>query len=96
MMRSINELEDEVHCLLHPDDHECDTQVLEEGDEDEEGVMLWQEERINGLMFSTILGFSIEEHGFPIETLDVMPVEFFGSRHQGRTSSIDKSFGQNW
>lgn len=79
MMRSINELEDEVHHLPHPDtDQEWDVQVLEEDDEDEE-------EGIYEINVFDHIGVLVEDF--------VMPVEFFGSRRQGRA---DKSFGQNW
>ncbi|KAK9930153.1 hypothetical protein M0R45_027205 [Rubus argutus] len=102
-----NDLEDEVHHLPHPDtdqddheidDEEFDEEVLEEDDEDEEdeedGVILRLEEGINGInVFDHIEVFG-REHGFPNETLHVMPVEVFGSRRQGRTTSIYSLLGR--
>ncbi|CAL8997564.1 unnamed protein product [Prunus brigantina] len=102
-----NDLEDEVHHLPHPDtdqddhemdDDEFDEEVLEEDDEDEEdeedGVILRLEEGINGInVFDHIEVFG-RDHGFPNETLHVMPVEVFGSRRQGRTTSIYSLLGR--
>uniref|UniRef100_A0A5B6ZFI1 HECT-type E3 ubiquitin transferase n=1 Tax=Davidia involucrata TaxID=16924 RepID=A0A5B6ZFI1_DAVIN len=100
--------EDEVHHLPHPetdqDDHdidedEFDEEVMEEEDEDDEdeedGVILRLEEGINGInVFDHIEVFG-RDHSFPNETLHVMPVEVFGSRRQGRTTSIYNLLGRN-
>ncbi|KAH7524790.1 hypothetical protein FEM48_Zijuj06G0156500 [Ziziphus jujuba var. spinosa] len=101
-----NDLEDEVHHLPHPDtdqddheiDDEFDEEVLEEDDEDDEddedGVILRLEEGINGInVFDHIEVFG-RDHSFPNETLHVMPVEVFGSRRQGRTTSIYSLLGR--
>ncbi|CAK7347286.1 unnamed protein product [Dovyalis caffra] len=100
--------EDEVHHLPHPDtdqddhdidDDEFDEEVLEEDDEDEEeddgGVILRLEEGINGInVFDHIEVFG-RDHPFANDTLHVMPVEVFGSRRQGRTTSIYNLLGRS-
>ncbi|KAF9687431.1 hypothetical protein SADUNF_Sadunf02G0092800 [Salix dunnii] len=99
--------EDEVHHLPHPDtdqddhdidDDEFDEEVLEEDDEDEEeddGVILRLEEGINGInVFDHIEVFG-RDHPFTNNTLHVMPVEVFGSRRQGRTTSIYNLLGRS-
>ncbi|KAE9587087.1 putative aminoacyltransferase, E1 ubiquitin-activating enzyme [Lupinus albus] len=96
--------EDEVHHMPHPDtdqdDHEMDDdfdEVLEEEDEDEDdedGVILRHEEGINGInVFDHIEVFG-RDNNFPNEALHVMPVDVFGSRHPGRTSSIYSLLGR--
>ncbi|KAI8548464.1 hypothetical protein RHMOL_Rhmol07G0275700 [Rhododendron molle] len=100
--------EDEVHHLPHPDtdqdDHEIDEdefdeEVMEEDDEDddddeEDGVILRLEEGINGInVFDHIEVFG-RDHSIANETLHVMPVEVFGSRRQGRTTSIYNLLGR--
>ncbi|KAF5194891.1 E3 ubiquitin-protein ligase upl1-like protein, partial [Thalictrum thalictroides] len=99
--------EDEVHHMSHPDtdqdDHEIDEDeidedMLEEEDEDDEddgdGVILRLEEGINGInVFDHIEVFG-RENNFPNDTLHVMPVEVFGSRRQGRTTSIYNLLGR--
>ncbi|XP_007018281.2 PREDICTED: E3 ubiquitin-protein ligase UPL1 [Theobroma cacao] len=100
--------EDDVHHLSHPDtdqddheidDDEFDDEVLEEDDEDdgddEGGVILRLEEGINGMdVFDHIEVFG-RDHSFANETLHVMPVEVFGSRRQGRTTSIYSLLGRS-
>ncbi|KAJ8747983.1 hypothetical protein K2173_013121 [Erythroxylum novogranatense] len=100
--------EDEVHHLPHPDtdqddhdieDDEFDEEVLEEDDEDEEedqdGVILRLEEGINGInVFDHIEVFG-RDNSFPNEALHMMPVEVFGSRRQGRTTSIYNLLGRS-
>ncbi|XP_042508612.1 E3 ubiquitin-protein ligase UPL2-like [Macadamia integrifolia] len=100
--------EDEVHHMSHgdtdQDDHEIDEDefdedVLEEEDEededDDEGVILRLEEGINGInVFDHIEVFG-RENSFPNDTLHVMPVEVFGSRRQGRTTSIYNLLGRS-
>ncbi|XP_062098638.1 E3 ubiquitin-protein ligase UPL2-like [Humulus lupulus] len=102
-----NDREDEVHHLPHPDtdqddheidDDEFDEEVLEEDEEDDEddedGVILRLEEGINGInVFDHIEVFGRDDN-FPNETLHVMPVEVFGSRRQGRTTSIYNLLGR--
>ncbi|XP_042384907.1 E3 ubiquitin-protein ligase UPL1-like [Zingiber officinale] len=92
--------EDEVHQTSHPDtdhdehemdDEEFDEDVLEEEDddnEDDDGVILQLEEGISGI--------NVFDH---IEVLgsdnfSVMPVDIFGSRRQGRTTSIYNLLGR--
>ncbi|KAK8580430.1 hypothetical protein V6N13_143527 [Hibiscus sabdariffa] len=95
--------EDDVHHLSHldtdQDDHEIDDdefddEVLEEDGDDEDdgddegGVFLRLEEGTNGMdVFDHIEVFG-RDHSFANETLHVMPVEVFGSRRQGRMTSI--------
>ncbi|XVE60630.1 hypothetical protein DITRI_Ditri05aG0143100 [Diplodiscus trichospermus] len=102
--------EDDVHHLSHPDtdqddheidDDEFDEEVLEEDDEDDGdgdddgGVILRLEEGINGMdVFDHIEVFG-RDHSFANETLHVMPVEVFGSRRQGRTTSIYSLLGRS-
>lgn len=98
--------EDEVHHLPHPDtdqddheidDDEFDEEMLEEedeDDEDEDGVILRLDEGINGInVFDHIEVFG-RDNNFANETLHVMPVEVFGSRRQGRTTSIYNLLGR--
>ncbi|CAI9116114.1 OLC1v1017183C2 [Oldenlandia corymbosa var. corymbosa] len=100
--------EDEVHHLPHhdtdQDDHEMDEdefdeEVLEEEEEDdddeEDGVLLRLEGGMNGInLFDHIEVFG-RENSFSSETLHVMPVEVFGSRRQGRTTSIYNLLGRS-
>ncbi|CAJ1974055.1 unnamed protein product [Sphenostylis stenocarpa] len=99
--------EDEVHHLAHPDtdheDHEIDDdfdEVMEEeeeeeDEEDEDGVILRLEEGINGInVFDHIEVFG-RDNSFPNESLHVMPVEVFGSRRPGRTTSIYSLLGRS-
>ncbi|XP_022768487.1 E3 ubiquitin-protein ligase UPL2-like isoform X2 [Durio zibethinus] len=100
--------EDDVQHLPHrdtdQDDHEIDDdefddEVLEEDDEDdgddEGGVILRLEEGINGMdVFDHVEVFG-RDHSFANETLHVMPVEVFGSRRQGRTTSIYSLLGRS-
>ncbi|CAL5383970.1 unnamed protein product [Camellia sinensis] len=100
--------EDEVHHLPHPDtdqdDHELDEdefdeEVMEEEDEDddddeEEGVILRLEEGINGINVLDHIEVFGRDHSFANDTLHVMPVEVFGSRRQGRTTSIYNLLGR--
>ncbi|KAK6938058.1 Ubiquitin-associated domain, partial [Dillenia turbinata] len=100
--------EDENHHLPHQDtdqddhemnDDEFDEEVLEEEDEDddddEDGVILRLEEGMNGInVFDHIEVFG-RDHNFANETLHVMPVDVFGSRRQGRTTSIHNLLGRS-
>ena len=101
-----NDLE-EVHHLPHPDtdqdeheidDEDFDDEVMEEDDEDDEededGVILQLEEGINGInVFDHIEVFG-RDNSFANEAFQVMPVEVFGSRRQGRTTSIYSLLGR--
>lgn len=102
-----NELEeDEDHHLPNPDtdqdDHEMDEddfdeEVLEEDEEededDEDRLILRLEEGINGInVLDHIEVFGRDNH-FANETL--MPVELFGSRRQGRSTSIYNLLGRS-
>ncbi|GKB59441.1 tRNA modification GTPase [Tanacetum coccineum] len=91
--------------MPHPDtdqdDHEIedefDEDIIEEEDKDEEdddgGVILRLGEGMNGInVFDHVEVFG-RDHSFPNDTLHVMPVEVFGSRSQGRTTSIYNLLG---
>ncbi|CAN6450843.1 unnamed protein product [Victoria cruziana] len=95
--------EDEVHHLSHPDtdqdDHEVDEDefdedVMEEDDEDDEnGLILRLEDGINGInVIDHIEVFGRDN--FSNDALHVMPVEVFGSRRPGRTTSIYNLLGR--
>lgn len=100
--------EDDVHHMSHPDtdqdeheldEDEFDEDVVEDEDEDDEddedGVILRLEEGINDInVFDHIEVFGRENH-FSNDTLHVMPVEVFGSRRHGRTTSIYSLLGRN-
>ncbi|CAL0315575.1 unnamed protein product [Lupinus luteus] len=102
-----NDLEDGVHHLPHPDtdqdDHEIDDdddfdEVMEEEDEDDEededGVILRLEEGINGInVFDHIEVFG-RDNSFANENFHGMPIEVFGSRRPGRTTSIYSLLGR--
>nr|GEV63223.1 E3 ubiquitin-protein ligase UPL2-like [Tanacetum cinerariifolium] len=99
--------EDEEHHLPHPDtdqdDHEIedefDEDMIEEEDEDEEdddgGVILRLGEGMNGINVLDHIEVFGRDHSFPNDTLHVMPVEVFGSRRQGRTTSIYNLLGRS-
>ncbi|GMY07746.1 E3 ubiquitin-protein ligase UPL2-like [Fagus crenata] len=99
--------EDEVHHLPHPDtdqdDHEIDDddfdeEIMEEEDDededDEDGVILRLEEGINGINVLDHIEVFGRDSSFANETLHVMPVEVFGSRREGRTTSIYSLLGR--
>ncbi|XP_022867148.1 E3 ubiquitin-protein ligase UPL2-like isoform X1 [Olea europaea var. sylvestris] len=103
-----NDLEDdEPHHLPHVDtdhdDHEndedeFDEEIMEEEDDDDEddedAVILRLGEEMNGInVFDHIELFGRDS--FSSETLHVMPVEIFGSRRQGRSTSIYNLMGRN-
>ncbi|KAI3491195.1 hypothetical protein L1887_44441 [Cichorium endivia] len=99
--------EDEVHHLPHPDtdqdDHEIedefDEDLIEEEDEDDEdddgGVILRLGEGMNGINVLDHIEVFGRDHSFSNDTLHVMPVEVFGSRRQGRTTSIYNLLGRS-
>lgn len=103
-----NELEeDEVHHMPHPDtdqdDHEIDDDDFDEeimdeeeddDEDDEDGVILRLEEGINGINVLDHIEVFGRENNFSNETLHVMPVEVFGSRREGRTTSIYSLLGR--
>ena len=102
-----NDLEHEVHHLPHPDtdqddheidDDEFDDEVMEEDDEedeeDEDGVILRLEEGINGINVLDHIEVLGRDNNFPNEAFHVMPVEVFGSRRPGRTTSIYNLLGR--
>ncbi|XP_057442422.1 E3 ubiquitin-protein ligase UPL1-like [Lotus japonicus] len=102
-----NDLEDEVHHLPHPDtdhdDHEIDDddfddEVMEEEDEedeeDEDGVILRLEEGINGINVFDHIEVLGRDNSFTNDAFHVMPVEVFGSRRPGRTTSIYSLLGR--
>lgn len=98
--------EDEAHHLPHPDtdqdDHEIDEdefdeEVMEEDEDeedDEDGVIVRLGEGMNGVnVFDHIEVFGRDS--ISNETFHVMPVEIFGSRRQGRTTSIYNLLGRS-
>ncbi|KAK9758378.1 hypothetical protein RND81_01G225900 [Saponaria officinalis] len=100
--------EDEDHDLPHPDtdqdDHvmdeeEYDEDVLEEEDEedeeDEDGLILRLEEGINGINVLDHIEVFGRDNNLASETLQVMPMELFGSRRQGRSTSIYNLLGRS-
>ncbi|ERN14346.1 E3 ubiquitin-protein ligase UPL2 isoform X1 [Amborella trichopoda] len=102
--------EDEVHHLSHPDtdqddhdDHEIDEDefdedVLEEDEDededDENGLIVRLEDGINGINVLDHFEVLGRDSNFPNDSLRVMPVEVFGSRRQGRTTSIYNLLGR--
>lgn len=100
--------EDEVHHLPHnetdQDDHEIDEdefdeEVMEEEDEDDEdeddGLILRFGDGMNGLNVLDHIEVFGRDNSFSNETLHVMPVEVFGSRRPGRTTSIYNLLGRS-
>ncbi|OIV97840.1 hypothetical protein TanjilG_12597 [Lupinus angustifolius] len=97
--------EDEVHHMPHhdtdQDDHEMDDdddfdEAMEEEDDedDEDEVILRLEEGVNGInVFDHIEVFG-RDNSFPNEAHHAMPVEVFGSRRPGRTTSIYSLLGR--
>ncbi|KAL0644346.1 hypothetical protein Bca4012_042636 [Brassica carinata] len=65
----------------------------EEDEDDEDRVILRFEDGFNGLNVLDHLEV-LRDHRFSDETLHVMPVEVFGSRRQGRTTSIYSLLGR--
>ncbi|KAE9603819.1 putative aminoacyltransferase, E1 ubiquitin-activating enzyme [Lupinus albus] len=99
--------EDEVRHMPHhdtdQDDNEMDEdddfdEVIEEEDgddeDDEDEVILRLDEGINGInIFDHIEVFG-RDNSFPNEALNAMPIEVFGSRRPGRTTSIYSLLGR--
>ncbi|QCE00747.1 E3 ubiquitin-protein ligase HUWE1 [Vigna unguiculata] len=98
-----NDLE-EAHHLPLPDtdqdeheidDEDFDDEVMEEEDEDDEededGVILRLEEGINVFDHIDVFG---RDNSFANEAFHVMPLEVFGSRRPGRTTSIYSLLGR--
>ncbi|KAG8093312.1 hypothetical protein GUJ93_ZPchr0012g20493 [Zizania palustris] len=100
-----NNLEEDAHQMSHPDtdqdereidEDEFDEDLLEDDDDEEEdeGVILRLEEGINGInVFDHIevFGGSSNLSG---DTLRVMPLDIFGTRRQGRSTSIYNLLGR--
>ncbi|XP_026661935.2 E3 ubiquitin-protein ligase UPL2-like isoform X2 [Phoenix dactylifera] len=98
--------EDDLHQMSHPDtdqdEHEVDDEEFDEDgleeeddddDEDDDEVILRLEEGFNGInVFDHIEVFG--GNNFSRETLGVMPLDIFGSRRQGRTTSIYNLLGR--
>ncbi|XP_071741749.1 E3 ubiquitin-protein ligase UPL2-like [Rutidosis leptorrhynchoides] len=101
------EEEDEGHHLPHheidQDDHEIeeefDEDMIEEEEDDEDdddgGVILRLGEGMNGINVLDHIEVFGRDHSFNNDTLHVMPVEVFGSRRQGRTTSIYNLLGRS-
>ncbi|GJN12872.1 hypothetical protein PR202_ga31191 [Eleusine coracana subsp. coracana] len=98
--------EDDAHQMSHPDtdqddremdEEEFDEDLLDEDedeDEDEEGVILRLEEGINGInVFDHIEVFG-GSNNLTGDTLRVMPLDIFGTRRQGRSTSIYNLLGR--
>ncbi|ONM32422.1 E3 ubiquitin-protein ligase UPL1 [Zea mays] len=96
--------EDDAHQMSHPDtdqedremdEEEFDEDLLEDDDdEDEEGVILRLEEGINGInVFDHIEVFG-GSNNLSGDTLRVMPLDIFGTRRQGRSTSIYNLLGR--
>ncbi|KAL6580388.1 hypothetical protein OROMI_008412 [Orobanche minor] len=98
--------EDEAHHFPHldtnQDDHdidedEFDEETMEEDEDeedDEDGVIVRLGEGMNGVnVFDHIEVFG--QDSISSETFHVMPVEIFGSRRQGRTTSIYNLLGRS-
>uniref|UniRef100_A0A1D1YWP9 HECT-type E3 ubiquitin transferase n=1 Tax=Anthurium amnicola TaxID=1678845 RepID=A0A1D1YWP9_9ARAE len=96
-----------VHHMSHQDtdqeDHEMDDEfdedVLDDEDEDDEddgdGVILRLEEGINGINVLDHIEVFGGGNNFSNETLRVMPLEVFGSRRPGRSTSIINLLGRS-
>uniref|UniRef100_A0A7N0UIS5 HECT-type E3 ubiquitin transferase n=1 Tax=Kalanchoe fedtschenkoi TaxID=63787 RepID=A0A7N0UIS5_KALFE len=102
------EEEEEDHHMPHPDtdqddhevdDDEFDEEVMEEDEDDDDdgddGVILRLDESINGINVLDHIEVFGRDDNFGNDTLHVMPVEVFGSRRQGRTTSIYNLLGRN-
>ncbi|KAK4796818.1 hypothetical protein SAY86_029144 [Trapa natans] len=74
------------------DDDDFDEELLEE---DGDGVILRLEEGINGINVSDHTEVLGRHHNFPNDTLHLMPVEAFSSRHLSRTTSIYNLLDRN-
>ncbi|KAL6511581.1 hypothetical protein OROGR_021178 [Orobanche gracilis] len=97
--------EDGAHHIPHPDtdqdDHDIDEDDFDEeameedeDEEDEDGVIVRLGEGMNGVnVFDHIEVFG--QDSISSETFHVMPVEVFGSRRQGRTTSIYNLLGRS-
>ncbi|XP_073276047.1 E3 ubiquitin-protein ligase UPL2-like [Primulina huaijiensis] len=98
--------EDDAHRLPHPDtdqdDNEIDEDDFEEEvmdededeEDDEDGVIVRLGEGMNGVnVFDHIEVFG--QDSISNEAFRVMPVEIFGSRRQGRTTSIYNLLGRS-
>ncbi|AQK40054.1 E3 ubiquitin-protein ligase UPL1 [Zea mays] len=97
--------EDDAHRMSHPDtdqedremdEEEFDEDLLEEDDEDEdeEGVILRLEEGINGINVLDHVEVFGGSNNLSGDTLRVMPLDIFGTRRQGRSTSIYNLLGR--
>ncbi|XP_052620770.1 E3 ubiquitin-protein ligase UPL2 [Lactuca sativa] len=66
----------------------------DEDDDDDGGVILGLGEEMNGMNVLDQIEVFGRDHGFSNDALQVMPVEVFGSRRQGRTTSIYNLLGR--
>ncbi|KAL9666925.1 hypothetical protein QQ045_001269 [Rhodiola kirilowii] len=104
----LDEEEEEDHHMPHPDtdqddhevdDDEFDEEVMEEDededDDDDNGVILRLDESINGINVLDHIEVFGRDDSFGNDTLQVMPIEVFGSRRQDRTTSIYNLLSRN-
>ncbi|XP_075511798.1 LOW QUALITY PROTEIN: E3 ubiquitin-protein ligase UPL2-like [Primulina tabacum] len=98
--------EDDAHHLPHPDTDQDDNEIDEDDfdeevmdededeEDDEDGVIVRLGEGMNGVnVFDHIEVFG--QDSISNEAFRVMPVELFGSRRQGRTTSIYNLLGRS-
>ncbi|XP_004501671.1 E3 ubiquitin-protein ligase UPL2-like isoform X2 [Cicer arietinum] len=89
-----DQIDEDYDAFLNQVDPDDEDEDEEDEDEDEDGVILRLEEGINGInVFDHIEVFG-RDNNFPNEALHVMPVEVFGSRRPGRTTSIYNLLGR--
>lgn len=99
--------EDEVHDMSHPDmdqeEHEIDEDEFDEdeleeednGDDDDEDGVTLRLEGVDGIDVLNQIEVFSRDYNFVNDTFPVMPVDVFGSRRQGRTTSIYNLIGRN-
>ncbi|KAD4386159.1 hypothetical protein E3N88_26328 [Mikania micrantha] len=85
-------------------DDDFDDDIIEEEDDDQDGdddvngdsrVILGLSEEMNGINVLDQIEVFGRENGFSNDTFHMMPVEVFGSRRQGRTTSIYNLLGRS-
>ncbi|KAI4339776.1 hypothetical protein MLD38_024681 [Melastoma candidum] len=74
---------------------EADEDDDEDDEDDDDGLILRLEEGINGINVFDHIEVLGRNHSFANETVRLMPVEVFGSRRHGRTSSIYDLLGRS-
>ncbi|KAG8048577.1 hypothetical protein GUJ93_ZPchr0009g267 [Zizania palustris] len=100
-----NNLEEDAHQMSHPDtdqddreidEEEFDEDLLEEDDDEDEdeGVILRLEEGINGINVFDHIEIFGGSNNLSGDTLRVMPLDIFGTRRQGRSTSIYNLLGR--